>query len=596
MIVPMQKATLFVSSREKETAIKKLRRLGVLHIKPVQPPSSENLNTLERQIGQVEKALSVLAAFQPAQTIAHIDDQQALTTVTRTLELVEKRQQLKTQLEAEQEKLAWFERWGRVSRQELAELQKHHLFVRLYSADRNFLKRISPDYLIFIVGQEGNKLYLALLSDNPQQRLDLKEEQPPAETYATVAEQSENLSRDILRIDQTLQELAQYKPALQSWQTNLKKHLEFARVQAGMADLEAISYLQGYCPEDRLSDLKALADQEGWGYLFAEPDDAAAVPTLIRRPRWLEMVRPIFQFMGTVPGYNEYDISFVFLCFFSLFFAILIGDAGYGLVFLLAGILLRRKLPHAPREPFVLLYVLSGALIGWGAITGNWFGFETLARLPLLNALIVSKVNSWSQNPDQVTHFLMYLTFLIGAIHLTIGHAINGAKKLPHPSFLAQLGWILIVWCMFFLANTLVLSQPLPSFIIQLIIAGAVLIACFDNYQKGKFWRGIGATIGNLPLNIIGSFGDVVSYLRLFAVGLAGAVVEQSFNSMALGGGLGNLVKVLMAILVLLFGHVLNMALCAMSVIVHGIRLNMLEFSNHLGMTWSGHEYQPFKE
>jgi len=242
-----------------------------------------------------------------------------------------------------------------------------------------------------------------------------------------------------------------------------------------------------------------------------------------------------------------------------------------------------------------LLYVLSGALIIWGAITGNWFGFEKIARLPLFNLFIVERINTWSADSERVTYFLMYLTFLIGALHLSIGHTVNGLKKFPALNFLAQLGWVFVVWGMFFLANTLVLSKPLPQTAPYLIGVGAVLIACFDNYQKGRFWRGFGATIGNLPLSIISSFGDVVSYLRLFAVGLAGSVVEISFNNMATGG-VNNFLKIIIAIVVLIFGHTLNMALCAMSVIVHGIRLNMLDFSSHLGIPWSGHEYRPFNE
>lgn len=596
MIVPMQKVTLFVSAKAQEPAIQQLRRLGVLHIHHIQPPTSESVNTIEKQLAQTEKALGILKTFRPTPPASPSDTANALEIVSQSLNLFERRNQLNAQLEVEREKQAWFDRWGNITRADLHALQERGLYVRLYAADRSFLKKLSPDYLVFFVGQERSRLYLALVTDNPEQRLELKEEALPAESRDLVDEQIAQLTKEILTIDQALQDLSQYNTALETYRTSLRKQLEFARVQAGMAQAEQICYLTGFCPTERLNALQELANQEGWGYLCTEPDNPAEVPTLLRRPKWLEMVAPIFKFMGTVPGYNEYDISFVFLCFFSVFFAILIGDAGYGLVFLLAAILLRRKFRHAPQEPFILLYVLSSALIVWGAITGNWFGFESLARLPILNNLIIEKMNTWSHNSDQVTQFLMYFTFLIGALHLTIGHAINGAKKFPHLSFLSQLGWIFVVWCMFFLANTLVLAKPLPAFVVNLLIAGAVLIACFDNYSKGKFLRGIGATIGNLPLNIIGSFGDVVSYLRLFAVGLAGAVVEQSFNSMALGGGLGNLVKILMAILVLLFGHVLNMALCAMSVIVHGIRLNMLEFSNHLGMTWSGHEYQPFKE
>ena len=145
------------------------------------------------------------------------------------------------------------------------------------------------------------------------------------------------------------------------------------------------------------------------------------------------------------------------------------------------------------------------------------------------------------------------------------------------------------------MAGTLVLNKALPSTALWGIGVGTALVGCFDNYEKGHFWRGFGATIGNLPLRVIGSFGDIVSYLRLFAVGIASSVVATSFNSMATDG-VDNFFKAIIAVIILIFAHSLNMALGAMSVIVHGIRLNMLEFSSHLGMTWTGKAYQPFSE
>jgi V/A-type H+-transporting ATPase subunit I len=116
----------------------------------------------------------------------------------------------------------------------------------------------------------------------------------------------------------------------------------------------------------------------------------------------------------------------------------------------------------------------------------------------------------------------------------------------------------------------------------------------FTNINKG-FFKGALATITDLPLSVIGSFSDIVSYLRLFAVGYASVVVSQSFNNMAVGAGIDSVLGGLMAAVILFFGHALNIILCFMAVIVHGIRLNMLEFSGQLGMQWSGKEYDPFR-
>ena len=129
----------------------------------------------------------------------------------------------------------------------------------------------------------------------------------------------------------------------------------------------------------------------------------------------------------------------------------------------------------------------------------------------------------------------------------------------------------------------------------QKIIVFLILEGDTHNFQKNVF-KGIAKTLSSLPLDIISSFSDVVSYLRLFAVGYATVTVALSFNGMAGQLGFGSVVTSLISSLILFLGHSLNIILALMSVIVHGIRLNMLEFSGHLNMQWSGRPYAPFKE
>jgi len=144
-------------------------------------------------------------------------------------------------------------------------------------------------------------------------------------------------------------------------------------------------------------------------------------------------------------------------------------------------------------------------------------------------------------------------------------------------------------------ANHLVLGKPLPGFVAILFMAGVSLIAIFSHFQK-NILKGILLSLSNLPLDIINTFSDVVSYIRLFAVGMATVIVASSFNEMALGAGINSVLSGLISVVVLLFGHALNIILALMSVLVHGVRLNMLEFSGHIGMQWSGKKYRPFRE
>ena len=186
---------------------------------------------------------------------------------------------------------------------------------------------------------------------------------------------------------------------------------------------------------------------------------------------------------------------------------------------------------------------------------------------------------------------MMLLCFFIGATHLTIAHAWTALRSLRTPQALAQVGWIMTTWTMYFLARNMVLGEVFPAVMGWVCGLGVLLIVLFMTppaQLKSEWFNHV-----MLPLSLVSNFVDVVSYLRLFAVGSASLAVAMSFNDMALSG-VDSVVKGLFAALILFFGHALNIVLSAMGVLVHGVRLNTLEFSSHIGMQWKGRPYAPF--
>jgi len=154
---------------------------------------------------------------------------------------------------------------------------------------------------------------------------------------------------------------------------------------------------------------------------------------------------------------------------------------------------------------------------------------------------------------------------------------------------------VCMLWAAYFLARMLILGEIFPESGKYLFICGASLVILCTNPTKNIF-KTIGSGIGGLLLNVINAFTDTVSYIRLFAVGAATVAVADAFNQMALGIGYGDIISGFFTALVLIFGHTLNILLGAMAVLVHGVRLNVLEFSSHLNMEWSGVEYKPFRQ
>jgi len=151
------------------------------------------------------------------------------------------------------------------------------------------------------------------------------------------------------------------------------------------------------------------------------------------------------------------------------------------------------------------------------------------------------------------------------------------------------------LWAAFFIAKTLLLGDAFPPSGKWLIIAGLVLVLFFTNPQKNLL-KAIGNGLGTIALSLMNNFTDIVSYVRLFAVGLATVAIADAFNAMALSVASGGIVAVIMGGLILVAGHGLNIILGPMSVLVHGVRLNVLEFSGHANVTWSGFEYKPLSE
>ena len=401
---------------------------------------------------------------------------------------------------------------------------------------------------------------------------------------AGLGEMNAQQEQDQEKVEQISSKLAEYHCCVESLKKIAKERqdvLRFEEVETGMREDEELAVLKGFCPADVCRDIEKKAKKERWGILFEDPSEEDRVPTLIRNPKWVGLIKPVFDFIDIAPGYKEYDISLFFLLFFSLFVGMLIGDAGYGMLFVLsiawAHFKFGKKMQD--RMPLYLAYVLSGCVVVWGMLTGTFFGQQWLAQTSFAPVL------PWLKSNENIQLFC----FTLGAVHLSVAHVWRTIQKFPSPRFLSDVGWLALLWGMFFMARTLILGASLSGFAGNLLIGGAVLVVFFTRPNINPL-KAIGPGLGDLALNVVNTFTDVVSYIRLFAVGLATVAVADATNAMAseVGG--------IAFFIILLIGHVINVVLALMAILVHGLRLNVLEFSGHLNMEWAGFNYVPFKK
>jgi len=334
-------------------------------------------------------------------------------------------------------------------------------------------------------------------------------------------------------------------------------------------------------PTHLVDELRSGANKHGWGLLIADPHHDDRVPTLIKVPKIFMISKPIFDFIGIAPSYHEVDISVCFLFFFSLFFGILIGDAGYGLLMLIALAVAKIKFPSEKAKlPIGLMTVLASSTIIWGLLTGSIFGIERHALPEFLQG------PDWMQSDENKR----FICFAIAALHLSIAHAwlaCIGANKIR--VVIGQIGWIMFIWGNFFLASSLVAGRDFPQLAYYLYSIGFVMMLFAINFKD------IGDICG-FPFAVVASFTDLLSYIRLFAVGLAALYVAENFNKIGENFMHIPYFGLIIGVITIIFGHSLNMMLGALAVLVHGIRLNTLEFSGQLGLHWSGFLYKPFKK
>jgi V/A-type H+-transporting ATPase subunit I len=628
----MKKISLVVLERECGDSLEKLREAGLVHLEKKNVSSDALLKLLEKQ-GRLRKALGLVRRYPVPKTAALSHDKDfdpaAEEMVRKISGLGDEKKILQEQLTHLAKERRRLEAWGNFDPHGFHELAGQGIRLVPYELPWKIYHALG-DEKVFVISRDKRGVRLVALDADIPGAVPF---QLPAQSLAGMDERMDHIRERIAEIEEELAGFAHNKGILEQALARLGTEVEFETARAGRETLEevpaeaAVSWLSGFVPGDRLEVLKRAAAENSWALVAEDPAPGDKPPTLVRNNQAVRIIQPLFSFLGTVPGYREYDISLSYLVFFCLFFAMIFGDAAYGSLLFAAsfalGLVFRKKSGKFP-DAAKLFMLLSFCTVVWGALTGSWFAIPA-DKLPRgLRLLIIPPFNNSGplaafpvflqrlfRLPEEVplddlkTRWnIQFLCFTVGAVQLIWGRSKNIRKLLPSLTALAQAGWLVMMLGLYFLVLFMLLKMALPPFAVYMIGGGLALYFIFAEQTGGNFFKNIGKSFANflsIFLNAVGSFADIISYIRLFAVGLAGSIIAQSFNSMAVPpegfgeAGLGFALRLFAAVLILLFGHALNIVMNALSVIVHGVRLNLLEYAgNHLGMEWSGYAYNPF--
>ena len=637
MIVPMKKVSLIILGDKKEETLKKLRKLGIVHIE-IAEGFGEKLGKLSEQSSLLESAIFTLGKTKNTEQ-KELTPLEALSIANEIAALDQERKECQAERIALDSELERLKSWGEVnphSINELAAKGYEFLFYEMpkaeYEALADSVKTVKIDSnkssVKFILLKSNTEDEEEILSSLNVYRLVLPQ-MSTEEMEQKISEQNSGIAE----IDRKIASYGCYVNSIKNAIKAIAKEIEFETYATGMTNENlsadnskavSVAYFKGYIEADNLDKLKETAAENSWGLLVEEPSEEDNVPTKLKNNKFVSLIYPLTDFLGTVPGYFEYDISGWFLAFILIFFGIIFGDGGYGLLICaVAAIPIIKSLTSKKQvSPMFLLVGLFGlSTVLWGTLTCTWFGLSAeqlpgwlkSLSIPVISNVYADKIwyPFWTNGEAGLTtaQTLQIFCFSLALIQLTVAHIKGVMRNKGSLKMLGDIGSILQLLGIYYLVLSLVVNAQVFSFslniggipvgtvAIALIGIGFVLSFVFSNYE-GSIIKSILSSLTNIVsvlLGVVNVFSDIVSYIRLWAVGLAGAAISATVNELA-GPLLGNFMFMILAIILLVFGHGLNMILNILSVIVHGIRLNTLEFSSHLDMSWSGHKFKPFKE
>ena len=638
MIVPMKKVSLIVLDSERKNALKKLRRLGLLHIE-IKEGKGSRLLELKEQIASLEKGrFAVADKVTKGMVQKEADTQEALTIAEKIDSLQEEQKKYYADISAYRTELERIKAWGNLDPGEIAFLAEKGIVLSLHEMIPSEYEKLG-DSAKTIVLQRTKDIVRFLLLDNgmdgeeDKTALERSRFKLPDLSTKEIKEKLEEAGKQLQSIKEELAAFAAYTESLERAIAGLKKEIEFETYASGMGEEDlsedsprkvSVAYLVGFLPAEDLGKLQTMARENAWGLLAEDPTEEDDAPTKLQNNKFVSLVYPLTDFLGSVPGYFEPDISGWFLAFIMIFVGIIFGDGGYGLLIcgIAAAMMIKNRREKKAIAPIAWLLLLFGAVtVVWGTVTCSWFGLapEVLpAWLQNLSVPVLSNVYSdkiwypfWTGGEAGLTtsQNVQIFCFTIALIHLLIAHISGARGNRGSLKILGDIGSILELIGMYYVVLSMVVNGavfgldlvvsgiPVGTISISLVIIGFAVNFIFGNYEKSILQSVLDSLkdIVSMLLGVVNVFSDIVSYIRLWAVGLAGAAISSTVNEMV-SPLLGHFIFIIFAVVVLVFGHGLNMILNVLSVIVHGIRLNTLEFSTHIGLSWSGHKYEPFEE
>lgn len=593
MITQMKKYTFLVFHRDYEPFLEQLRELGVVHI-------------TQKAAGLIQDDEQLQAALQ------HEDELRRLLKQGAPDQLIQERAEVEQRIAEAQESAKKVAVWGDLDPARIAALREAGYALRFFECPT---KAFREEWGIKVSEKDG-KTYFVNLDNSISRNIDnselldkATELQQPEKSAAQYLQEVEHLKGLYAAADTRI--LAWQKANLDRIQQELveaRQQIDWTRVNLSTDKLAegALCLFEGFCPIDREAELNTMLAESQVYYEETDPAKEDATPIKLHNNWFVRLFEPLTGMYGW-PNYNEFDPTPILGPCFLLFFALCIGDCGYGLLLTLIGyLILKGKLKIEMFDGLggiIMALGVGSTVIGY--LMGTFFGidifraewFPQAAKAVMFNNLGVNgKIGEYD--------VMMVLALVIGVLHIILAmtiKAISYTKRDGFKNTVSTWGWLLLIVggiCTAILAMTFSLPTETVKWIMIAIGAVSALGIFVFNTPGRNPLINIGAGLWDTYGMTTGLLGDVLSYIRLYALGLAGGMLGAAFNQLGVQvlGENPNVGTWIGFILIVTFGHVLNLLMACLGAFVHPLRLSFVEYFKNAGYEGSGKIYAPFKK
>ena len=477
--------------------------------------------------------------------------------------------------------------WGEFSTETIRKLKENNVDIRLFTtSEKKFDKQWLELYNIEIINKISPYIYFALVTTPGEIiELDAEEVNIPEETESEVVQKKLERFEEITRIEQELNYIAiNYIDDFQNYLLQLEEEIDYSKVllNTDNAVEDQVRVIEAYVPKTETAELNEYLKNNSIVYFTEKAKKEDNIPIKQKNNRFAKLYEPIGK-MFSLPAYEELDLTPFFAPFFMMFFGFCLGDVGYGLVILLGTTLYKLKASDELKPILSLAQFLGIGTIIFGTLTGTFFGIS------LLQVEFLGKIRNIMLDSQKT----FYLALVIGLIQILFGliiKAVNSIRMFGWQYAVSSIGWFILILAILDIA-ILKLAAPFTKYIAYF---GVALIVFWSDPKAGILGR-IGKGIWDL-YGITGIFGDVLSYIRLFALGISSAILGFVINTIAMQIlGSAPIIGPIFFVIFLIIGHTANLMISSLGSFVHPMRLTFVEFYKNAGFIGGGKEYKPFR-